>query len=86
MKNSKAKVIVTYIGYNMVALDWGPNKSPRFELWDELNKKSIAKSNNPTDFYPVVYGKEWAERNGWYEIHGESAPKKRRTRKSNQDS
>ena len=81
-KPKNAKSVVRYTDSDIVVLDHGPSKSPRFELWDEPNNKSLAKSDNPIDFDPIVYGEEWAERNDWYEIHGKSAPKKKRTRRT----
>ena len=81
-KPKNTNIVVRYVGFNSVMFDHGPSKSPRFELWDELNNKSLAKSDNPIDFDPMVFGEEWAERNDWYAIHGKSAPKKRRARKT----
>lgn len=81
-KPKNTNIVVRYVGFNNVVFDHGPNKSPRFELWDEPNNKSLAKSDNPIDFDPMVFGEEWAERNDWYKIHGKSAPKKRSARKT----
>ena len=43
-------IAVSYGDTGYVVNDFGPNKSPRFELYHIPNKKSIKKSNNPYDF------------------------------------
>ena len=43
-------IVVTYGDTGYVINDFGPDKSPRFELYYIPNKKSIKKSNNPYDF------------------------------------
>ena len=44
------KIVVTYGDTGYIINDFGPNKSPRFELYHIPTKKSIKKSNNPLDF------------------------------------
>ena len=79
-RTKQGVVVISYEGYNCIVYDCGENKSPRFELYDEANKKTLAKSDNPIDFDPIVCGEEWAERMGWYEVHDRTPPKKRRAR------
>ena len=43
-------IITTYGDTGYVVNDFGPDKSPRFELYHISTKKSIKKSNNPLDF------------------------------------
>lgn len=43
-------IIVTYGDTGYVINDFGPDKSPRFELYHIPTKKSIKKSNNPLYF------------------------------------
>lgn len=43
-------IIVTYSETGYIINDLETNKSPRFELYHILTKKSIKKSNNPLDF------------------------------------
>lgn len=43
-------IVVTYGETGYIINDLGTNKSPRFELYHILTKKSIKKSNNPLDF------------------------------------
>lgn len=43
-------IVVTYSDTGYVINDFGPDKSPRFELYHIYDKKSIKKSNNPYDF------------------------------------
>lgn len=43
-------IVVAYGAIGYVINDFGPTKSPRFELYHIPTKKSIKKSNNPYDF------------------------------------
>lgn len=43
-------IVVTYGETGYIINDFGPDKSPRFELYHIPTKKSIKKSNNPYDF------------------------------------
>lgn len=43
-------IVTTYGDTGYVINDFGPGKSPRFELYYIPDKKSIKKSDNPYDF------------------------------------
>lgn len=43
-------IVVAYGDTGYMINDFGPDKSPRFELYHIYDKKSIKKSNNPYDF------------------------------------
>ena len=43
-------IVVAYGETGYVINDFGPDKSPRFELYHIYDKKSIKKSDNPWDF------------------------------------
>lgn len=60
MKNKKTPV-VTYSGTNLLVFDLGPLKSPRFELYDIKQNKTILKSDSPKDFNKIVE-KEWKKK------------------------
>lgn len=49
-RTKKLNIVVTYGDTGYVVNDFGPDKSPRFELYYIPDKKSIKKSNNPIDF------------------------------------
>ena len=49
-RTKNLNIVVTYGDIGYVINDFGPDKSPRFELYHIYNKKSIKKSNNPYDF------------------------------------
>lgn len=51
-------IVVTYGDTGYVINDFGPDKSPRFELYYIPDKKSIKKSNNPYDFDKYI-AKVW---------------------------
>ena len=51
-------IVTTYGDTGYVINDFGPDKSPRFELYYIPDKKSIKKSNNPWDFDEYM-GKIW---------------------------
>lgn len=49
-KIKNLNIVVTYGETGYIINDFGPDKSPRFELYHIYDKKSIKKSNNPYDF------------------------------------
>lgn len=49
-RTKNLNIVVTYGDTGCVINDFGPDKSPRFELYHIYDKKSIKKSNNPYDF------------------------------------
>lgn len=49
-RTKNLNIVVTYGDTDYVINDFGPDKSPRFELYHIYDKKSIKKSNNPYDF------------------------------------
>lgn len=49
-RTKNLNIVVTYGNTGYVINDFGPDKSPRFELYHIYDKKSIKKSNNPYDF------------------------------------
>ena len=49
-RTKNLNIVVTYGDIGYVINDFGPDKSPRFELYHIYDKKSIKKSNNPYDF------------------------------------
>ena len=49
-RTKNLNIVVTYGDTGYVINDFGPDKSPRFELYHIYDKKSIKKSNNPYDF------------------------------------
>ena len=70
----KLDLVVQYGDIGYYVNDLGKGKSPRFELYDEKNKKVITKSNNPVDF------DEWLKKNIWkgynFECETESSDKR----------
>ena len=54
-RNKNLNIIVSFEGTGCVINDFGESKSPRFELYHILDKKSIKKSDNPYDFYDYIY-------------------------------
>ena len=59
-RKKNLNIIVRYGDTGIVINDLGPDKSPRFELYDLTNKISIKKSNNPYDFDKIMLEK-WRE-------------------------
>ena len=53
-RKKNLNIVVSYGSTGMVINDFGPDKSPRFELYDLINKISIKKSNNPYDFDKII--------------------------------
>lgn len=49
-RTKNLNIVLTYGDTGYVINDFGPDKSPRFELYHIYDKKSIKKSNNPYDF------------------------------------
>lgn len=49
-RTKNLNIVVTYGETGYVINDFGPDKSPRFELYHIYDKKSIKKSDNPWDF------------------------------------
>lgn len=49
-RTKNLNIVVTYGNTGYMINDFGPDKSPRFELYHIYDKKSIKKSNNPYDF------------------------------------
>lgn len=49
-RTKNLNIVVTYGDTKYVVNDFGPDKSPRFELYHIYDKKSIKKSDNPWDF------------------------------------
>lgn len=49
-RTKNLNIVVTYGDTGYMINDFGPDKSPRFELYHIYDKKSIKKSNNPYDF------------------------------------
>lgn len=49
-RTKSLNIVVTYGATGYIVNDFGPDKSPRFELYHIPTKKSIKKSNNPYDF------------------------------------
>ena len=56
-RKKNLNIVVSYGSTGMVINDFGPGKSPRFELYDLINKISIKKSNNPYDFDKIILEK-----------------------------
>lgn len=56
-RKKNLNIVVSYGSTGMVINDFGPDKSPRFELYDLINKISIKKSNNPYDFDKIILEK-----------------------------
>ena len=42
--------VVHFVGTDYIINDLGPDKSPRFELYNEKTKTVVQKSNNPLTF------------------------------------
>lgn len=57
-------LIIEYIGTDCFVNDVGEAKSPRFELYNQKDKKVIMKSNDPRDFDSWVKKHFW---NKWKE-------------------
>lgn len=53
-RTKNLNIVLTYGDTGYVINDFGPDKSPRFELYHIYDKKSIKKSNNPYDFYEYM--------------------------------
>lgn len=49
-RTKNLNIVVAYGGTGYVINDFGPDKTPRFELYHTPDKKSIKKSDNPRDF------------------------------------
>lgn len=49
-RTKNLNIVVTYGDTGYIINDFGPDKSPRFELYHIYDKKSIKKSDNPWDF------------------------------------
>ena len=49
-RTKNLNIVVTYGETGYIINDFGPDKSPRFELYHIYDKKSIKKSDNPWDF------------------------------------
>lgn len=60
-RKKNLNIVVRYGDTGIVINDLGPDKSPRFELYDLTNKISIKKSNNPYDFDKIML-KKWREK------------------------
>lgn len=62
-RTKNLNIVVAYGDTGYVVNDFGSNKSPRFELYHVLTKKSIKKSNNPLDFDEILW-KIWEKEEG----------------------
>lgn len=49
-RTKNLNIVVTYGDTGYIINDFGPDKSPRFELYHIYDKKSIKKSDNPWNF------------------------------------
>lgn len=49
-RTKNLNIVVDYGNTGYIINDFGPDKSPRFELYYIPTKKSIKKSDNPYDF------------------------------------
>lgn len=59
--------------------DLGIDKSPRFELYHEDTKKSILKTDDPTDCH------DWIKKNIWQEFYQEEPTNNTKRKKKNLD-
>lgn len=66
-RTKNLNIVVTYGDTGYVINDFGPDKSPRFELYHIYDKKSIKKSNNPYDFDKYM-AKVWQKEGKWADV------------------
>ena len=66
-RTKNLNIVVTYGNTGYVVNDFGPEKSPRFELYHIPTKKSIKKSNNPWDFDEILW-KIWKKEEAIYGV------------------
>ena len=62
-RKKELNIVVAYGATGIVINDLGPEKSPRFELYDTINKTVLKRSNNPHNFDEIIIKKWEKEQN-----------------------
>lgn len=77
-RTKNLNIVVDYGNTGYVINDFGPDKSPRFELYHIYNKKSIKKSDNPRDFDEYM-AKIWQKEGKYTNVQQDTTKPKSQT-------